>query len=283
MLTSREIISSRLFVNLVTAINLDEDHSDADIALRERLVQVCISTFLDTGLLKLCISKLRATDTTEHLPNVLGLFYYLVSCYCEDLQSDENDTRLEASSALLLAQELRTAVAALSSRLTADKPANDDTALPGQRTAVDTGNLWMGLTHLVHALSELTAKDESLLQAELASYVSDVVKLLELAQIHIPRQKPSLSNAAQGRATPKGIKRYCLGFIAHMAYKNRAVQDLVRESSGLPLILAQSHVDDANPYLLEQATVCINFLLENNQANQDLVDTLKPVAVQKDN
>ncbi|PWN27022.1 hypothetical protein BDZ90DRAFT_260699 [Jaminaea rosea] len=57
----------------------------------------------------------------------------------------------------------------------------------------------------------------------------------------------------------------------------RAVQDLVRESGGLLLVLGMTKLDVSNPYIREHAVFTLRYLLQGNAASQELVGGLRLV------
>lgn len=79
-----------------------------------------------------------------------------------------------------------------------------------------------------------------------------------------------------------GLKRDLVKLIGNLAYSRTHVQDAVRELGGLQLVLQMCNIDDNNPYLREHAIFAIRNLLDNNLANQHLVDELKPLAAVQD-
>ncbi|KAH8153766.1 uncharacterized protein LAJ45_01533 [Morchella importuna] len=73
------------------------------------------------------------------------------------------------------------------------------------------------------------------------------------------------------------IKRYLVLLLSGFAWKNKAVQNLVREKEGLQPILNQCMIDDDNPYIREHAILCIKNMLEGNPQNQKIVEELDAV------
>ncbi|KAI8077873.1 spinocerebellar ataxia type 10 protein domain-containing protein [Halteromyces radiatus] len=79
------------------------------------------------------------------------------------------------------------------------------------------------------------------------------------------------------------VKREIVRCIGLLCYKDKIVQDKVRTSGGLPLILNQMKIDDNNPYIREYATVTLRHLLEDNFENQQMIAELTPIqAVQNE-
>ena len=59
----------------------------------------------------------------------------------------------------------------------------------------------------------------------------------------------------------------------------RFVQDLVRESGGLLLVLSMTQLDEQNPYIREHAVFTLRYLLQGNGKSQDLIREMRPVGV----
>ncbi|ORY95652.1 spinocerebellar ataxia type 10 protein domain-domain-containing protein [Syncephalastrum racemosum] len=73
------------------------------------------------------------------------------------------------------------------------------------------------------------------------------------------------------------VKRDSVRLIGALCYHNRQMQDETREQGGIPLVLAQCKIDDANPYIREYAVLAIRNILEENDANQALIAELQPM------
>ncbi|CDO75817.1 hypothetical protein BN946_scf184951.g15 [Trametes cinnabarina] len=73
------------------------------------------------------------------------------------------------------------------------------------------------------------------------------------------------------------VKRDLVRLLGILASENRAVQDRVRESGGIPVVMNLCVVDDYNPYMREHAIFALRNLLHGNAENQAVVDSIKPV------
>ncbi|EDO47128.1 predicted protein [Nematostella vectensis] len=86
---------------------------------------------------------------------------------------------------------------------------------------------------------------------------------------HVPQ------GADSGDLSPShGFKRDLVRLVGNLCYRHRVNQDKTRELDGLPLILDHCNVDDYNPYICQWAVFALRNLLENNQANQQLIASL---------
>lgn len=78
-------------------------------------------------------------------------------------------------------------------------------------------------------------------------------------------------------------KLLIIEILGNLAFRNKEVQDKIRELHGLELVLSNCVIDDNDPFIKERSIVCIRFLLEGNQCNQDFVASLEAQrAVQDD-
>ncbi|KAI0741534.1 spinocerebellar ataxia type 10 protein domain-containing protein [Daedaleopsis nitida] len=73
------------------------------------------------------------------------------------------------------------------------------------------------------------------------------------------------------------VKRDLVRLLGILAAHDRAVQDRVRGSDGIPVVMNLCVVDDYNPYLREHAIFALRNLLHGNLENQAVVDAVKPV------
>eukprot|EP00761_Pharyngomonas_kirbyi_P003468 gb/GECH01003472.1/.p1 GENE.gb/GECH01003472.1/~~gb/GECH01003472.1/.p1 ORF type:complete len:270 (+),score=78.29 gb/GECH01003472.1/:1-810(+) len=79
-----------------------------------------------------------------------------------------------------------------------------------------------------------------------------------------------------------GYRTNLVRVIGNLSYENRTIQDDVRKSDGIPLILNSCNIDDLNPYQKEWSVVAIRNLLQDNPDNQNAVAELQFQAVSSD-
>ncbi|CDO93124.1 unnamed protein product [Kluyveromyces dobzhanskii CBS 2104] len=72
-----------------------------------------------------------------------------------------------------------------------------------------------------------------------------------------------------------GIKCFLVELLGFLAYQRKEVQDSIRELHGLELVLSNCIIDDNNPFIKERCIVCIRYLLDNNQENQEFICKLE--------
>lgn len=78
------------------------------------------------------------------------------------------------------------------------------------------------------------------------------------------------------------VKSFIIEIIAFMCFESFQTQEKVRELHGLELILSNCVIDDDNPYIRERSILCLRFVLQNNQQNQNFVAQLEAKEVVHD-
>jgi len=73
----------------------------------------------------------------------------------------------------------------------------------------------------------------------------------------------------------RNLKKLCVLVLSSLVWKNRRLQDQVRDFGGIPTILSCCKYDEHNPYIREHAIMCLRFMLEGNRENQDVVKDLQ--------
>lgn len=89
------------------------------------------------------------------------------------------------------------------------------------------------------------------------------------------------SSRREGVVYPN-VKSLCMENIGYLCFKDPRVQNKLRESHILELILSNCIIDDYNPFLKEYSIVCVKYALENNQSNQELIARLEAKQVVDD-
>ena len=74
-------------------------------------------------------------------------------------------------------------------------------------------------------------------------------------------------NLSKSNNPYKGYRKDIVAILANVSYKNRFVQDEIRNLGGLPLILQQCVIDEENPFLREWGFWAVRNLLDNNLDN----------------
>ncbi|THH05258.1 hypothetical protein EW145_g4929 [Phellinidium pouzarii] len=79
------------------------------------------------------------------------------------------------------------------------------------------------------------------------------------------------------------LKRDLVRLLGILCYENRAVQDRVRTSDGITVVMNLCVTDERNPYLREYALFALRNLLRENKENQAVVDAIKPTGAWDEN
>ena len=71
------------------------------------------------------------------------------------------------------------------------------------------------------------------------------------------------------------VKSYIIIILSYYCYKSFKNQELVRDLGGLALVLSNCVIDENNPFIKEQAILCVKYLLDQNPKNQQFVANLE--------
>ena len=73
----------------------------------------------------------------------------------------------------------------------------------------------------------------------------------------------------------KNLKKLVVLVLSSLVWKSPTVQSQIRQYGGVELVLACCNYDAYNPFIREHAIMCLRFLLEGNQENQEIVEGLE--------
>ncbi|KIJ20811.1 hypothetical protein PAXINDRAFT_160284 [Paxillus involutus ATCC 200175] len=114
------------------------------------------------------------------------------------------------------------------------------------------------------------------------------IELLQLLDIFLPRINFGKSVVSPGTnqgivspaaADPTGfsyLKRDLVRLLGILCHKDSNTQDSIRNCDGITVIMNMCVVDERNPYLREHAVFTLHNLLEDNEANQAVVNSIQP-------
>lgn len=71
------------------------------------------------------------------------------------------------------------------------------------------------------------------------------------------------------------VKSYIIIILSYYCYKSFQNQECIREIGGLSLVLSNCQIDENNPFIKEQAILCVKYLLDQNLKNQQFVADLE--------
>ncbi|KAF9245294.1 spinocerebellar ataxia type 10 protein domain-containing protein [Melanogaster broomeanus] len=136
--------------------------------------------------------------------------------------------------------------------------------------------------------SEISENDFQPLIRDAVSPRGECIVLLRLLDIFLPRinfGKPVVSpRASQDHVSPAAsdptgfsyLKRDLVRLVSILCHKDGSTQDRVRSCGGIPVIMSMCVVDERNPYLREHAIFALHNLLEDNEENQAVVNSIQP-------
>ncbi|THW88845.1 hypothetical protein D6D15_05674 [Aureobasidium pullulans] len=76
----------------------------------------------------------------------------------------------------------------------------------------------------------------------------------------------------------RNLKKLTVLVLSSLIWKNRKVQDQVREYGGLEALVGCCRHDEHNPYIREHAIMCLRFAVENNEDNQAVIKNMAGMA-----
>ncbi|KAI5246026.1 hypothetical protein E4T42_06524 [Aureobasidium subglaciale] len=76
----------------------------------------------------------------------------------------------------------------------------------------------------------------------------------------------------------RNLKKLTVLVLSSLIWKNRKVQDQVREYGGLEALVGCCRHDEHNPYIREHAIMCLRFAVENNSPNQLVIKDMAGMA-----
>lgn len=80
----------------------------------------------------------------------------------------------------------------------------------------------------------------------------------------------------------RNLKKLAVLVLSSLVWKNRQVQDQIRPLGGIEAVLNCCSYDEHNPYIREHAIMCLRFLMEGNQENQDHIRALERYEKEKE-
>ncbi|EMG46510.1 CTR86 Copper transport protein 86 [Candida maltosa Xu316] len=71
------------------------------------------------------------------------------------------------------------------------------------------------------------------------------------------------------------VKSYIIVILSYLCFESFETQEKIRELGGLALVLSNCVIDNNNPFIKEQAILCLKYLLAKNPKNQQFVADLE--------
>ncbi|TFK51736.1 hypothetical protein OE88DRAFT_1712266 [Heliocybe sulcata] len=119
--------------------------------------------------------------------------------------------------------------------------------------------------------------------AQTPEFISNLIETLRLLDLFLPRinfGKPVGGGPASHSTESPGfdyVKRDLVRLLGILCHETRSVQDCVRVSGGIPVVMNMCVVDERNPFLREHAVFCLRNLLHDNPENQAVVNEIQPI------
>ncbi|EMR08220.1 hypothetical protein PNEG_03389 [Pneumocystis murina B123] len=128
-------------------------------------------------------------------------------------------------------------------------------------------------------VSKNSKEKQLLLKNDLLKSLINLLQSIDDYSMTQNKTSKILSNNSNKVSFPY-FKRDIIQLLSTLCFRNKKVQDDIRELHGLGLILSQCRIDDENPYLREYAIFCLRNVLEDNEKNKELLRNMKPIGLQ---
>ncbi|GEQ66520.1 hypothetical protein JCM33374_g183 [Metschnikowia sp. JCM 33374] len=140
------------------------------------------------------------------------------------------------------------------------------------------------LVRCLDIISDLCKYDDIRQLLEQRNAVDSLISLLrathENTDIKTPKsktqaKKPKQNSPSEPKKNFPLVKSLIIEILSFLCCKSLTTQEAMRELHGLELILSNCVIDDNNPYIKEHSILCLKFLLDNNQKNQEFIASLE--------
>ncbi|KAL9623624.1 MAG: hypothetical protein Q9160_002080 [Pyrenula sp. 1 TL-2023] len=85
---------------------------------------------------------------------------------------------------------------------------------------------------------------------------------------------PPLTNEEPSEFEWRNLKKLIILVLSSLVWRSTTVQNQIRKHGGVQCILGCTQYDSHNPFIKEHAIMCLRFLLEGNEENQEIVESL---------
>lgn len=116
--------------------------------------------------------------------------------------------------------------------------------------------------------------------------LKQVIELLQVVENNTERQRLKDVEKTDTKITTKKrfphVKTVIIEIITYLVYGNTDNKNATREYGGLPLVLSNCNLDVNEPFIRERCILCLKYLLEDNQENQDFIANLEAQKIEID-
>lgn len=130
----------------------------------------------------------------------------------------------------------------------------------------------LGTLHILAELSKFNATKQFI-----EHYQDFLPRLIVVFKFIHDNVKPITIKTAKIEEISKypSVKSYIIVILSYLAFETFDNQEKIRELGGLSLVLSNCVIDNNNPFIKEQAIVCLKYLLSKNPKNQQFVADLE--------
>eukprot|EP01080_Neovahlkampfia_damariscottae_P007194 gene7194-11510_t len=76
-----------------------------------------------------------------------------------------------------------------------------------------------------------------------------------------------------------GYKTNLIRSLGNFSFKNKSIQNLLRQEGFIPIVLSHCSIEQDNPFLKEWSIFCIRNLCDENEENQKEIEKYKPIDI----
>ncbi|CAK9435277.1 uncharacterized protein LODBEIA_P57580 [Lodderomyces beijingensis] len=131
-----------------------------------------------------------------------------------------------------------------------------------------------GVLNTLHIISDLAQYHHSIkfLRSD-SNFLPSLIHVLKT--IHENVQRVTMTSKIEQAVGYSNAKGMIITILSYLSYQSFTTQERVRELAGLGLVLSNCQIDNNNPFIKEQAILCVKYLLEKNEQNQKFVAELE--------
>ncbi|RCK65148.1 Copper transport protein 86 [Candida viswanathii] len=135
-----------------------------------------------------------------------------------------------------------------------------------------TEEILLGTLHILAELSKFNATKQFIEHYE--DFLPRLIKFFKFIHDNVKQITIKTAKIEEISKYPS-VKSYIIVILSYLAFESFDNQEKIRELGGLSLVLSNCVIDNNNPFIKEQAIVCLKYLLAKNPQNQQFVADLE--------
>ncbi|XP_057312086.1 ataxin-10-like isoform X1 [Hydractinia symbiolongicarpus] len=194
-------------------------------------------------------------------PNVRGILLDVLHAYLSD---EEAVVSVKENNLIFLADDFRTKSACIFMLAKEDS-----------EEWLEESLLLLKVLSILCTATSLCKYKEIRAEEKLLKTIVDLLKQTNRSEFSSYFSKPAQAGTAKDVHPAYGFKRDLVRTIGNMCYKNKKMQDKVREFDGIRSTLNACNIDERNPFILQWAIFAVRNICEDNIENQELVGSVE--------